>query len=420
VVSRTHPSAANCAPIAPGDGVGAELQFDHIQPCPLQVGMAASFDSTKLSEGAHRVKVVLRDASGNALSVFDKSVTVDNVPPPAVNIAPSIAGATPAGGLRPGDTLVSSDGTWTGAGITFTHRWQRQNDAGAWVDIPGATGAKYTVVTDDVGHALRVTVTATNAEGSTSATTDATAAVRSGATVQTQSVAPGTPTSTPVVPAPVAAAAGNGAGGDTATGNLVLDREQKSVDVKYAAKVVITGRLVDAQNQPIANAKVDVFEQVVTTTASWNKIATITTDSQGGYLFRPKTTASRRLRFAWADKVGTADYRATREVLVSVTAGMSIKAKHRVVGRHDTIRLNGRVSIDGLPTTGAWVEVQVLDSGVWRTVATRRLSSKGGWSFRHRLENSAKITFAFRSRLRATGEIAAAESKSVPVKVKVR
>ena len=396
---------------------GTDLEFVHLQPCKRTVAAAFSLDTTAFADGKHDLVVKVRDAAGNLGIAVDQQVSFDNVPPPSVKIKPTISGATLAGGLRPGDIVKASNGLWNGADLAFARRWQRNTAAGTWVDIANATGESYTVVSDDVGHALRVAVVASNGEGSTEAVSEATGTVMTGATVKTESQ--------PKAPAPAASpvagpVGSNGAGGNPSTGQLVVDREQRTVDVRYGAKIVITGRLLDGENQPIADASVDVFEQIAITAAPWVKIGTIRTDSQGGYVFRPKTTASRRLRFAFSDRRDAADYRATREVFVSVTAGMTIKAKRRVVVRQGLIRLSGRVDIDQLPAKGAWVEVQVLDAGVWRTVATRRLDARGRWAFKHRLRQSSLVTFTFRARLRAAGDIASAESKSTPVKVRVR
>ena len=418
-VARTKPDGgASCNDA--GALPSTDLEFDHVQPCKRNVSAALSLDTRAFSDGAHRLEVKVRDAAGNLGVAVDQTVTFDNVPPPIVKIKPTVSGETLASGLRPGDVIRAANGTWEGAGITLARRWQRNTAAGTWVDIPNASGEAYTVVTDDVGHGLRIVVSASNRDGTTEVASEATAIVKTGATIKTESQ-PKTITPTPgPLSGPAPAAAGNGAGGNPSTGQLVVDREQRTVDVRHGAKIVITGRLLDGENQPIGDASVDVFEQVAITAAPWVKIGTVKTDSQGGYVFRPKTTASRRLRFAYSARRDAADYRATREVFVSVTAAMTIRAKQRVVSRRGLIRLSGRVDIDQLPAKGAWVEVQVLDAGVWRTVATRRVDSRGRWQFKHRLRQSALVTFAFRARLRPAGDIASAESKSTPVKVRVR
>ena len=63
--------------------------------------------------------------------------------------------------------------------MSFTYQWRRCDASGAaCVDVPGANGSKYTLVTADAGRTMRVVVTATNVVGSSSATSSATPVIR--------------------------------------------------------------------------------------------------------------------------------------------------------------------------------------------------------------------------------------------------
>jgi hypothetical protein len=95
-----------------------------------------------------------------------------------VNTAPPTIAGTPS----IGQTLTASAGTWTGTPApAFAYRWQRCDAAGAnCIDVSGATGITYLVQPGDAGATLRVRVTATNAAGTASATSAATALVASG------------------------------------------------------------------------------------------------------------------------------------------------------------------------------------------------------------------------------------------------
>jgi alpha-tubulin suppressor-like RCC1 family protein len=72
-----------------------------------------------------------------------------------VNVAvPIISDTAPYNG----ETLTATSGTWTGSGvITYTYQWQQGT-----TNIGGATSINYTVQSGDVGHTLRVVVTASN------------------------------------------------------------------------------------------------------------------------------------------------------------------------------------------------------------------------------------------------------------------
>jgi hypothetical protein len=89
---------------------------------------------------------------------------------------------TISGTAQQSQTLTASNGTWTGTGtITYRHQWLRCNRSGnGCSDIGGATERTYLVRAADVDRTIRVRVTATNADGSTSATSAPTAVVTRG------------------------------------------------------------------------------------------------------------------------------------------------------------------------------------------------------------------------------------------------
>jgi hypothetical protein len=78
-----------------------------------------------------------------------------------------------------GQTLKASTGTWTGNPSSYAYLWSRCDANGnSCSQIGGANADTYTVAKVDVGFTLRVTVTATNKDGSTSATSAPTAPAR--------------------------------------------------------------------------------------------------------------------------------------------------------------------------------------------------------------------------------------------------
>ena len=81
---------------------------------------------------------------------------------------PSVSGLLQEGGL-----LSVASGTWTGTQpITYTYQWQLCNSAGqSCSNITGATGETLSLSPADIGSTLQVIVKATNATGSTTATT---------------------------------------------------------------------------------------------------------------------------------------------------------------------------------------------------------------------------------------------------------
>jgi len=96
---------------------------------------------------------------------------------PVNTVAPVVSGTATFG-----QTLTTTNGTWTGAPApTFTYQWQRNTS-----NISGATSSTYVLVQADVGNTVRCVVTATNAVGVASANSNSTATVAA--------IVPGAPT----------------------------------------------------------------------------------------------------------------------------------------------------------------------------------------------------------------------------------
>src|SRR3954447_2191651 len=130
-----------------------------------------TLDTTKLANGAHTLALGAVSTGGKTAS-WSGTVTVANA------VKPSLPGtiAAPAGTTTAGQALTASTGSWTGtAPIAFAYGWQRcDTTGGACAPISGATTSTYGLVTADVGHTIRVAVTASNGAGAASATSAAT------------------------------------------------------------------------------------------------------------------------------------------------------------------------------------------------------------------------------------------------------
>jgi hypothetical protein len=90
--------------------------------------------------------------------------------PPAATSGPTVGGTA-----RRGSRLTANPGAWINQPSGYSYQWQRLD--GTWEDIDSATGASYVATTDDLGRRLRVTVIATNEDGTASAASGATAPV---------------------------------------------------------------------------------------------------------------------------------------------------------------------------------------------------------------------------------------------------
>jgi hypothetical protein len=121
-----------------------------------------------------RVRVTATNASGSAVVASNPTGTIAarkprNVEPPTIS-----------GSAVEGSTLQASPGVWTGdPPITFSYRWLRCNTTGGSCgELKNATSSSYVVRPHDVGHTLRIRVTARNDAGSQTATSARTSIVQ--------------------------------------------------------------------------------------------------------------------------------------------------------------------------------------------------------------------------------------------------
>jgi len=127
------------------------------------------------SDVGHTVRVVVTatNAGGSAKASSAATAKVSAEQPPSNTKAPEISGAD-----EEGQTLSATQGTWTNNPTSYAYQWEDCNTAGeSCSNISGATSSSYKLVSGDVGHRVRVAVTASNAGGSTKASSAASATV---------------------------------------------------------------------------------------------------------------------------------------------------------------------------------------------------------------------------------------------------
>jgi hypothetical protein len=92
---------------------------------------------------------------------------------PANTALPQVAGTA-----QVGQTLTTSNGTWSGTPTSYAYQWRRCDGAGAnCANVLGATATTYKLVTGDASATFRANVTAANTAGSSTASSVQTAAV---------------------------------------------------------------------------------------------------------------------------------------------------------------------------------------------------------------------------------------------------
>jgi Subtilase family len=123
-----------------------------------------------------RVAVTASNAGGSSTAVSGATAVVQPAPPPApVNTSlPTVSGSAVQG-----QSLSAQPGSWSNNPTRFVYQWRDCDGSGAnCVDVPGATSSSYVLAASDVNSTIRVAVTASNAGGSSTAVSAATAVVQ--------------------------------------------------------------------------------------------------------------------------------------------------------------------------------------------------------------------------------------------------
>lgn len=208
-----------------------------------------------------------------------QSGTAASGTPPKNNTPPSISGTAQAG-----QTLTANKGDWSGTlPIDYSYQWQRCDAAGAnCAGISGANKQLYDLKSQDVGHTLRVRVTAKNSAGSTNALSNQSTVVLPGAAPKPATGCPagtGTINVTDLMP-PARLSI------DSWTANpSVLTRNVGTLTIKVHISAcngrAVQGALVYAAAVPFNQFTVS---EVQSDANGW---ATITEQQQGGYPANP-------------------------------------------------------------------------------------------------------------------------------------
>ena len=194
-VAAVPPANATAPSIAGAERVGELLAADHgdwtgtgpltyayeWQRCdargascdPIAGATDGNYALTPTDEGRTLRLVVTASGPGGDASEATETTGVIAAALPQSSPPVNTVAATIAGDAREGSALTIVLGTWTGtAPITRDFQWRRCDTAGdSCVDIDGADGTTHTATADDVGHTLRVLVTAHNVAGDGTATT---------------------------------------------------------------------------------------------------------------------------------------------------------------------------------------------------------------------------------------------------------
>ena len=331
-------------------------------PCKTSVGgRSYELNTALLPDGTHHVQVIIEDAAGNQSVVLDRTVTTNNAP--TNTSAPAIiTPVTPA----PGVALASQPGAWstpTGAGpASTTYQWQDCNNEGNNCQpIPGAQSPGYTPAASDVGHTLRVLVTATDNDGSNSAESLASSIV-----LATQN----------------GLGSGSTFGAGTANGANASESAVLHVNGNHAISrpfarraLKLTGQLTNSQGHPIAGATLDILQQ--TQGANTTKLVKhVQTSITGTFTAALPAGPSRQIQVAYRAYTGDTSYTTTASVTETVRAGVHLHITTIIAGPNGTIFITGRVS-GPIPHQGALVQILVHWRGHWELIRNPRTHPDG-------------------------------------------
>jgi hypothetical protein len=146
------------------------------------LGTGSTLDFTFQQAGTKYVRLTVTDASSRSATV-EHDVVVTTTTSSTTSAPSNTALPAVSGTAQQGQTLSASKGSWTGSPTSYAYQWRDCDSSGVGCsNISGASSSSYTLGSGDVGHTIDVVVTASNAGGSTSATSNPTAVVSSSST----------------------------------------------------------------------------------------------------------------------------------------------------------------------------------------------------------------------------------------------
>jgi hypothetical protein len=145
--------------------------------CTSISGATSSSYTLASGDVNHTVRaVVTASNAGGSTSATSAQTALVSSPPPAAPVNTALP--TISGTATQGQTLSTSNGTWSGSPTGYAYQWQDCNSSGAsCTNVSGATSSSYTLTSADVGQTMRIVVTAANTAGSMAATSAATSPV---------------------------------------------------------------------------------------------------------------------------------------------------------------------------------------------------------------------------------------------------
>lgn len=125
-----------------GTDANGVKEYLYAQPCKQRVAVDIPIDTTRLSDGQHRLDITVEDAAGNRSGVYDGTISTSN---PSANTSSAKLGADDAVGLGPANGSNASEhvrltARWTGNGKQrITGRYGRSTTIAGRLTTPAGT-----------------------------------------------------------------------------------------------------------------------------------------------------------------------------------------------------------------------------------------------------------------------------------------
>ena len=192
--------------------------------------------------------------------------------------------------------------------------------------------------------------------------------------------------------------------------------------VRYRSRATVTGRLLNSSGRPISGAELRILTRDRRSNAPFVHRWTTTTRADGVYRVKVRAAASRLVQVAWPSHVRDPGPQESAYVTLNARASSSLRARPRVVGVGQSLRLSGTVR-GVVPSRGVPLIFQGRSGGGrYTTFADGRANGRGRFVLRYRFRSGASRgrTFTFRVKLRGDARFPYALGYSKRVRVRVR
>ncbi len=365
----------------------AQCSYQSWNACPLtQVVSGFAVNTSSLKNDSYAVNLSVTDAAGNVASSPLGTIVSENAP--ANTSLPTI--------LVPGEILVGSElathpGSWTapsGAGaVTYAYQWEQCDSEGNnCQSIASAQNASYTPSPADIGHTLRVIVSASDSDGTTSAVSVATSTVLSEQGTLGALPGPGTSAGAATAKAtPIVVGVGTPNGTSASESATIRLGVRHAISRSFAHRALtIPGRVLDSHGHPIVAAELDVLQETAGSSAL-QVIAHARTRADGTFLVRVPVGPSRLVKVAYRAFSADTNYTTTSEITESVAAGVQLTIAPRQTSSNGTIVLTGQV-LGPVPRQGTIVDLLVHYRGQWEPFRTPRTDADGHFEVVYQFE----------------------------------